>query len=263
MPYKAFDVVTCQELKAYVYMLVDPDTKKPFYIGKGNNNRVFEHVENVRSGKVKTEPKNDEILRILGSGKEVEHIIVHHGLDDETALLVEASLIDAFNHYSGTRLTNLVSGHDIEHGIMSDVDIIGKYSSEFVPYLEEGCVVICINRLYRSGMTIDEIWDVTKESWRIDKNKVSAISTVLSVYEGLVVGVFTVEKEKDETVIEIKEEGSDKTIKRIRYSFRGQIASETMLDKYLGKLVPQVGNGWPLNYADTINQALDDIHTMK
>ncbi len=33
-----FDYKTSQELKSYVYALIDPDDKKPFYIGK---NRIM------------------------------------------------------------------------------------------------------------------------------------------------------------------------------------------------------------------------------
>ena len=56
-----FDERTCQALRWYVYMLVNPKTGQPFYVGKGENNRVFQHVENVREGKSKSEPKNEII----------------------------------------------------------------------------------------------------------------------------------------------------------------------------------------------------------
>ena len=39
-----FDEKTCQVLKYYVYMLLDPRDNKPFYIGKGKDNRIFNHL---------------------------------------------------------------------------------------------------------------------------------------------------------------------------------------------------------------------------
>lgn len=36
-----FDEKTIQHLKYYVYMLIDPADNKPFYIGKGVQNRVI------------------------------------------------------------------------------------------------------------------------------------------------------------------------------------------------------------------------------
>ena len=29
----------------YVYMLINPEDKKPFYVGKGKGNRVFQHIQ--------------------------------------------------------------------------------------------------------------------------------------------------------------------------------------------------------------------------
>lgn len=39
-----FDEKTKEKLKYYVYLLIDPDTNEPFYVGKGKDDRVFSHI---------------------------------------------------------------------------------------------------------------------------------------------------------------------------------------------------------------------------
>lgn len=39
-----FSQKTKEELKYYVYALIDPRNNKIFYVGKGNSNRIFSHI---------------------------------------------------------------------------------------------------------------------------------------------------------------------------------------------------------------------------
>ena len=38
-----FDTKTQKALGYYVYMLIDPRDDRPFYVGKGVGNRIFDH----------------------------------------------------------------------------------------------------------------------------------------------------------------------------------------------------------------------------
>lgn len=90
----------------YVYALKDRRTKpaKPFYIGKGTGNRIWEHVKDTEeSEKVKT------IKEIEDSGYNVIHTKIADNLTEEQALKIEAELISAFGIISqGGLLTNRV-----------------------------------------------------------------------------------------------------------------------------------------------------------
>ena len=41
---KKFSNETKEALGHYVYVYSDPDTKKPFYVGEGKGDRVFNHL---------------------------------------------------------------------------------------------------------------------------------------------------------------------------------------------------------------------------
>ena len=46
-----FDQKTISALGYYVYMLIDPRNDQPFYVGKGQGNRVFQHVIDAKTRK--------------------------------------------------------------------------------------------------------------------------------------------------------------------------------------------------------------------
>lgn len=122
-----FDTKTQEELKSYVYALIDPRDEKPFYIGKGKGNRVFSHVACALEDEVANN-KYDKIRDIKSSSSKVKHVIVRHGMTDKVAFEVESSLIDFIGYLDHFSLTNEVSGHhSIDSGLMTSVTYAGKY----------------------------------------------------------------------------------------------------------------------------------------
>ncbi len=76
------------KIKYYIYIYSDPDTNQIFYVGKGNNNRVFSHLKAEDDSEIK-----QKIEEIRKRGKEPRIEILLHGLkDDKTALRVESSI---------------------------------------------------------------------------------------------------------------------------------------------------------------------------
>ena len=113
------------EIKFYVYIYTNPNTKKVFYIGKGQGNRCFEHLEENTESK-KVEEIND--LKNNGSMPIIE--LLRYGLTNNEASLIESSLID----FVGLdNLTNKVRGlHSKSFGRTSIDDINIKYTADEV-----------------------------------------------------------------------------------------------------------------------------------
>lgn len=175
----------------YVYGLVDPRTKKFFYIGKGSKNRVFEH-ERESIGK-----SNDDKLRlkkiseIRNAGLEVEKVIIHFNLSEKEAFAAEASLISAYKYNSNESLTNIVSGHHSSRAMT-----VEEFEQEKGAILLEEkdirhkILVIKINKLYQRGMDERELYDIVRGAWRISKKNLDSIEYVFGVYNSLIVAVY-------------------------------------------------------------------------
>jgi len=79
-----------KELKYYVYIYSHPVTNEIFYIGKGKGSRVFSHLEDKSNSK-----KVQYINHLRSQHLEPKIEILIHGIeDDNTALKIEASVID-------------------------------------------------------------------------------------------------------------------------------------------------------------------------
>lgn len=176
------------EIGFYVYRLVDPRDQQTFYVGKGYGNRVFQHAHGVASDAEQSElgQKLDRIRSIKADGKYVDYIIHRHGLTEEEAFHVEAALIDA---YEG--LTNLQSGHGIDQqGLMPVRDIVRLYGLPPFPFPpDHKLVLIKIPKLPRRA-TEDEIFQLVRFCWRINKARAEASDYVVAVHLGRTIGAF-------------------------------------------------------------------------
>lgn len=87
-------------MQFYVYALVDPRDKRIFYIGKGKDNRVYDHARDaVRDGNPEA-LKLSTIREILHEEKQVEYYVLRHNLTENEAYLVESTLIDLLGSVS-------------------------------------------------------------------------------------------------------------------------------------------------------------------
>lgn len=230
-----FDSKAEQEIGYYVYGLMDPRTKELFYIGKGVGNRVFAHGQEADSTSIETNKLN-KIREISESGHEVEHLILRHGMTETESYLVESVLIDTLL-YTGSNLTNAVLGHHTAlYGVATVEEINRKYSAKPLEYIQDGCVIININKTYGKAKKDKTIYEATRGKWVIGPKMVSKLQYALAEYQGFIVEVF-----------EIDPNGWKNNGKR--YQFTGRVASNDIRNSYLNKRIQKKkGAANPIRY---------------
>ncbi len=218
-----------EKLKNYVYLYIDPRTGKPFYIGKGKNNRCFAHLKASKDSKKVA--MLDE-LRQLGLNPQIE--ILKFGLTEEQALLVEATAIDLIGI---DFLTNQARGHGSKHGARAPVEEIATGLDAREVKIQHPVILININKNYQPNMSIQEIYDVTRSSWKVNPDSHEA-DYALSIHRGIIREVFhiTCWIEGGTTMRESDPEGRAHR-RDGRWEFVGQLAEEKVRKKYLGRSV--------------------------
>ena len=246
-----FDINTIKELGYYVYMLIDPRDGKPFYVGKGKENRVFQHIEDAINNPSISSDKYDTIRDIIAANMNVVHLIVCHGLKNQIeAYRIESVLIDTL-YYLKYDLTNEVLGHHSEEtGIMTTNEIKRLYSAMPLNSIDNNCVIININGQYNRCMGSNGIYQATKEIWRMDKKRLNNIKYVLSEYRGLIIEVFEV----DEWYSKKRSYSSGKNKGKMYegWGFNGKIAHEAIRNKYINKSIAHLkkrGQANPIRYS--------------
>lgn len=182
---KSFSVKTIKSIGYYVYGLVDPRTDKPFYIGKGIGNRVFNH-EKCALNEDNKSLKYDQIRDIQKSGLEVKKIIFAHALVEDSAFAIESFLISFYND----ELTNAVKGHHEKERSIKTVEEIENMYNCSETQLIDGDKFIALN-CNRSCNCNDEIlYENVKGLWVVNPKRANEANYVVIICNGIVKAMY-------------------------------------------------------------------------
>jgi hypothetical protein len=214
-----FSPATIEAIGSYVYALAD-ESDRIFYVGKGEGNRVFEHVEevrNTRTGDVADGPepagaqdddtnpsslKHQKIASMLSIGIEPTKYIIREGLTPEQALLVEAVLISVLDWQLEGALTNQVAGHGTaRYGLKTVEELEATRGEPFrlasLPYLKrsEEVVAINVNRRWEEVTAGHaSLLEIAKGRWKISRDRAARCRFAIVHANGVVRGVFEISR---------------------------------------------------------------------
>ncbi len=226
---KKMDIHGDGERKYYVYGLIDPSTYHVFYVGKGCENRVFDHANNAIKPKNAAEAQSLKIAtiqNIIKRGMEVIAVIYHWGVTETESLYVESTLIDAI-----PELTNVQSGYDVVHGMISAEDLQKIYSTPEYdePVDADGYKIPYI--LIKLRDNIDErggnLYEASRGCWKLELSNAEKIQYVVIAINGLVQEVYEV----------INWHTSETEAPKLE--FDGKPTTNQIMRELVGKLIPE------------------------
>ena len=227
------------QLRTYVYRLIDPRNGETFYVGMGKGDRIFAHIRQ----KVDEDDPSNKVQRIRDinlAGFEVAHVIHRHGMDDKTALEVEAALIDA---YPG--LTNIAGGlNSSDRGAMHALEINRRYGAEPADFHGHKVMLISVNR----SAFDQSLYEATRYAWKVSLGKANQAEVILPTVVGLIRGAFVAPRWMEAQ----SENFPGREPRPGRYGFVAEEADERVRALYVGKRVPDEyrkrGSSNPIRY---------------
>ena len=98
-------------------------------------------------------------------------------------------------------------------------------------------IIITLNKSYRSGMSFEELYDITRGCWKRRIESVERADFALAVYKGEVMEVYRISAWYS-ALEEIRDTVPfDPEVERGRIIFKGEVAEEKVREKYIGKNV--------------------------
>jgi hypothetical protein len=237
-----------EQLKYYVYLLIDPRDQQVFYVGKGQGDRCFQHVVEARKTTADSAgdyPKLVRIRDIERAGLQVTIELLRHGLEDEqTAFAVEAAAIDLL----GRIYSQEASFVDPSWARVLDVRIHGQARGKGLTLVDEAnsaygarvvefdpshrIMLVRVARQFHPGIGDEALYKATREWWKIARYRRDggrhSPQWAFAVYRGVIRAVYRIDQWVGPTEEELV---AAPTIKN-RWAFNGVLDSE-MSNRYL------------------------------
>jgi uncharacterized protein len=220
---RLFPVGVEELLGWYVYLYSDPRDDNVFYVGKGQGDRVFSHLNEAKKSIFQSK-KLEKILEIWNADKDVTLRVFRHGLTEENALLVEAVLIQVFpdaanaveGHYTGEfgdRLVqDLISDKQREPAIIGFPTVLINIRKQW----------LTIRPSLSSPVDQDRLYDATRTAWSVQPSRHTNVHHAISVAFGIIRQVYTIQSWEPAYV---NADGSARE-EDGRWMFHGQIAED-------------------------------------
>jgi hypothetical protein len=154
-------------------------------------------------------------------------ILTHALPDEETALRIEAAVIDLLGLDD---LTNLVRGwRSVQLGRKSLEELMPYYAAEPVT-IEHPVLLIRINQRYRHGMSAQELYEATRGIWKLNPERAQQASYVFAVFEGVVREVYEIGQWYPAGTLKYE---TREVQAKDRWEFEGRVAPETIRARYV------------------------------
>jgi len=219
-----------KKLKYYVYLYRDPRNGKIFYVGKGRGGRMRSHLrDNHLSKKVKLIRE----LRKLKLKPSIE--IIKYGLTEEDAHQIEAAAIDLLEL---NQLTNKVRGHSTNGERLSKLEDLLPILNDKEAIIKEPAILITIAQSYRPGLSAQELYDITRSCWKLNKDRKEKAEYAMAIYKGIIREVYSIAGWfRGGETMRASDKDEYRKCQPERWEFVGKVAEPKIRKKYVGKSV--------------------------
>lgn len=218
-----------RKLGFYVYLYVDPRDSEIFYVGKGVGKRLLAHLSEQQETK-----KTKRLAALKAKGlKPVIEVLAHQLPNEETALMIEAAVINALG--LGV-LTNIVRGWNSVHFGRQNLSQLRSLYAAPTAEVIHPLVLVRINKLYRHQMTELELYEAARGVWKMGDRRDGA-KFACAVFESVVREVYQIEEWLPAGSVPYATRRPKDVEVHGRWEFVGQVAPPSIRDRYLNRSV--------------------------
>ena len=225
------------ERRFYVYCLTDLKKDKILYIGKGCDNRIFEHEQAARSqdGDIDVPAR-----KAIAKCKKLGRYIISYHLTEAEALAAESALIHFVKSVLGKKLKNKIAGHGPGGISVEKLDRRFGFSPLPLDEINSNELILAIKIHNAFDLDTDEESDYcfdnqddanlksrTLGNWVIGKDAASKVKYIIGIHTGLQNAVVSAYEVDGFETLEETKNGKKQT----RYRFRTTSRSEEVLAK--------------------------------